>query len=277
MTAQPTVVYSAEAGHSGRAREAAVDLLRSATHAQLWISLALQDIAARYRGSILGPWWITLTMAALISGMSILYSQLMNLSLEQYVPWMSCGIVLWGFINSTIAEGCESFAAAAPIIRQTSLPIFTFVLRTVLRNLLVLSHNLIIVAAVAVLFGFWTKIRPFDLAFGAVIVLANLLWVVTLAALASARFRDVPQIVIAVLQVALFITPVFWRPDQLHGRPAILVFNPFFHLIELIRAPLLGSPHTPHAFTIGLGMAIAGWAIAFPVFAFNRRRLVHYL
>ncbi|PMY13615.1 ABC transporter permease, partial [Pseudomonas sp. FW305-BF8] len=69
-------------------------------------------------------------MGALIGGMSLLYAQLMHLSLQAYVPWMSCGIVLWGFISGTITEGCESFASAASIIRQTSLPLFTFVFRT---------------------------------------------------------------------------------------------------------------------------------------------------
>jgi len=271
---QPTVVYSAES--TGGVGEAALDIGRAVKGVQLWASLAFQDIAARYRGSLLGPWWITLTMAALITGMSLLYSQLMHLSLQQYVPWMSCGIVLWGFINSTITEGCESFFAAAPIIRQTSLPLFTFVLRTVVRNVLVLGHNLLIIAAVAVIFHFWREIRPLELLLGAVVVLLNLTWIVTLIALASARFRDVPQIVIAAMQVALFITPVFWRPDQLPGRPVILVFNPFYHLIEVLRAPLVGATAS-HALAVTLAMAAVGWIVAFAAFVKVRRRLVHYL
>lgn len=272
---EPRVVYAAAGG--GRWREGLQDLARSIRRGQLWSALALQDIAARYRGSILGPWWITLTMAALIAGMSLLYARLMHLSLDQYVPMMTCGIVLWGFINSTITEGCDSFSGAAPIIKQSALPLFTFVLRTAARNLLVLAHNLIIVAAVAVMFGFWRQIRPLDLAFGTVVLLANLLWIVLLVALASARFRDVPQIVAAGLQVAFFITPVFWRPDQLPGRPVILVFNPFYHLLELVRSPLLGTPHPLHVRSIGVLMALAGWGVVFPMFARNRRRLVHYL
>lgn len=275
--AQPYVVYSAEAGRAGRVKEAAADIYRSVRQTQLWSSLALQDIAARYRGSILGPWWITLTMGALITGMSLLYSQLMHLSLEEYVPFMSCGIVIWGFINACVAEGCDSFSGAAPIIKQTALPLFTFVMRTLARNLLVLGHNLIIIASVAVIFGFWREVRPLELLGGTAILGLNLLWIITLAALASARFRDVPQIVVAVLQVALFITPVFWRPDQLKGRPMILVYNPFYHLMELVRAPLVGMPHSFHSWSIGLIMAAIGWGIAFPLFAYNRRRLVHYL
>ena len=270
-----TVIYAAKT--RGGLRDAGLDIVGALSRGQLWISLAIQDVAARYRGSILGPWWITLTMGALIGGMSVLYSKLMHLSLHQYVPWMSCGIVLWGFISATVTEGCESFTTAAPIIRQTSLPLFTFVLRSLARNLLVLAHNLVIVAIVAVVFHFWNNIRPAELLLGMVLLVLNLGWIVTVAALASARFRDVPQIVVAVMQVALFITPVFWRPDQLAGRPMILTYNPFFHLIEVVRAPLVGAPASPHALGVCSTLAIAGWVLAFFVFSATRRRLVHYL
>jgi ABC-type polysaccharide/polyol phosphate export permease len=273
--ALPHVIYSAEGGHL--TRYAGADLGRGLAAANLWSSLAIQDIAARYRGSILGPWWITLTMAALIGGMSLLYSRLMHLSLQAYVPWMSCGIVLWGFISSTVTEGCDTFTQAAPIIRQTSLPLFIFVLRTVARNTIVLAHNAIIIGVIAVLFGFWRSVQPLGLLLGLGLVLLNLSWIVLVAAVASARFRDVPQIFIAVMQVALFITPVFWRPDQLPNRPAILTFNPFYHLIEAVRAPLVGAAPPSQAFEVCAGLAAAGWALAFWVFALNRRRLVHYL
>lgn len=272
---QPTTVYSSSEG--GGLRDAGLDILSGLGRVQLWSSLAIQDVAARYRGSILGPWWITLTMGALIGGMSVLYSKLMHLSLEQYVPWMSCGIVLWGFMSATITEGCESFTTAAPIIRQTSLPLFTFVLRTLVRNLIVLAHNSVIVAIVAVVFAFWSHVRLGELLLGLALLVLNLSWVVTVAALASARFRDVPQIVVAVMQVALFITPVFWRPDQLAGRPMILIYNPFFHLIEVVRAPLVGAKASPGALAICAALAAAGWLAAFLLFSANRRRIVHYL
>lgn len=239
--------------------------------------MALHDIRMRYRGSILGPWWITLSMGFLIAGMSVLYASLMNLELKAYVPWLACGIVVWGLITSTLTEGCDAFIGGGPIIRQSATPIFTFVLRTLTRNLMVFGHNVVIVAVVAVIFGFWKDIRPFEVLLGLAAVLANLSWIVALIALASARFRDVPQIVASILQIALFLTPVFWHTEQLTGRPAILWLNPFYYLLEVIRAPLVGGATNTDAWAVVVLMALLGWLVMFPLFAAHRRRVVHYL
>ncbi len=216
-------------------------------------------------------------MGLLIAGMSVLYANLMSLSLKAYVPWLACGIVLWGLITTTLTEGCDAFVAGAQIIRQSATPIFTFVLRTLARNLIVFGHNLVIVVVVAVLFGFWREVRPLGLILGLLGVLANLSWIVTFVALASARFRDVPQIVASILQIALFLTPVFWHPEQLPNRPVILWLNPFYHLLEVVRAPLTGAVTSPGSWRFVNVMALLGWAFLFPLFAAHRRRVVHYL
>ena len=277
MTPEKTVVYSATTRNSQLLADGAKDIVAAFAQHHIWITMALHDIRMRYRGSILGPWWITLSMGFLIAGMSVLYASLMHLELKAYVPWLACGIVVWGLITSTLTEGCDAFIGGGPIIRQSATPIFTFVLRTLTRNLLVFGHNVVIVAVVAVIFGFWKDIRPFEVLLGLAAVLANLSWIVALIALASARFRDVPQIVASILQIALFLTPVFWHTEQLPGRPAILWLNPFYYLLEVIRAPLVGVATNTDAWAVVVLMALLGWLVMFPLFAAHRRRVVHYL
>ena len=216
-------------------------------------------------------------MGVLIAGMSVLYAKLMQLELKDYVPWLTCGIVLWGMMVSSLTEGCDAFIGSVQIIRQSAVPIFTFVLRVLARNILVLAHNFIIVIVVAALFGFWRISRPLEAAAGLGAVFLNLSWMVTLIALTSARFRDVPQIIAAALQIALFLTPVFWHTEQLPERPALLWLNPFYHLLEVVRAPLLGLPTSQDSWPTVIGMALVGWALVFPIFAMVRRRVVHYL
>jgi ABC-type polysaccharide/polyol phosphate export permease len=98
-----------------------------------------------------------------------------------------------------------------------------------------------------------------------------------LVAIASARFRDVPQIVVSVMQFAMFMTPVFWVPGRLGRAHAILVFNPFYHMLEAMRAPLLGAQADPHTYSLLALMAVVGWALTFTIFTRTRRRIVHYL
>src|SRR5262249_37328135 len=50
-----------------------------------WGALAMQDIRLRYRGSIIGPFWLTLSMAIMIGAMGFLYSKLFNQDMTTYL------------------------------------------------------------------------------------------------------------------------------------------------------------------------------------------------
>ena len=195
------------------------------------------------------------------------------------VPFfVALGIVFWGLISQTVIEGCESFVQASGMLSQTSLPMLTFVWRTVLRNLAALLHHLVIVVAVIAGFGLWrTMDLPLALA-GLGLVLANVSWMCLLTAIISARFRDIPQIVMSVMQFSMFMTPVFWQPGERVGlMDAVLTWNPFFHMLDAIRAPLMGVAPEASTFSVLVVMALAGWAVAFGLFTATRRRIVHYL
>jgi ABC-type polysaccharide/polyol phosphate export permease len=253
------------------------DLANSIQRIGLAWSLASHDIVARYRGSILGPFWITLSMGVMVAGIGLLNASLFKLPVHDFIPFVAAGIVFFGTVSGTITEGCEMFVQASGILSQTSLPMFTFVWRVVFRNLISLGHNLVIVAAVLIWFGFWRTANLPVAMIGLLFLVANAGWAAMLAGIASARFRDVPQIVISLLQFAIFFTPIFWTPIRLGEIRWVLAFNPFYYLIESVRAPLLGETVAPHTYGALALMALGGWAVTFVVFARIRRRIVHYL
>ncbi|MCA6312309.1 MAG: hypothetical protein IM632_02635, partial [Phenylobacterium sp.] len=109
------------------------DLSRSVKGLGLSWSLAWHDVVSRYRGSILGPFWITLSMAVMVLGIGFLYAELQKIPLATTLPFVALGIVFWGLISQTVIEGCESFVHASGMLSQTSLPMLTFIWRTVLR------------------------------------------------------------------------------------------------------------------------------------------------
>jgi ABC-type polysaccharide/polyol phosphate export permease len=250
--------------------------LRASRFGLAW-SLAWHDVVSRYRGSILGPFWITLSMGLMVLGIGFLYARLFSISLQQFMPFVAIGIVFFGTIAGVINEGCETFVNAASMLRQTSLPMFTFVWRTVFRNLINLGHHLVIIVAVLLIYGYWrTADVPLALV-GVALLIVNVSWISMLAGIASARFRDIPQIVVSVMQFAIFMTPVFWRPDRFGPNHAFLNLNPFYHMLDAVRGPLLGTPVQPISYLVLILMAVAGWALTFSVFAVTRRRIVHYL
>ncbi|WP_334163276.1 ABC transporter permease [Phenylobacterium sp.] len=253
------------------------DLKTSGERLGLAWSLAWHDVVSRYRGSILGPFWITLSMGLMVLGIGFLYSRLLSISLEELMPYVALGIVFFGVIAGVVNEGCDTFVQASGMLSQTSLPMFTFVWRTVLRNLINLAHHLVIVVAVLIWFGYWREANPLLALAGVIFLIVNVSWMSMLAGIVSARFRDIPQIVISVMQFAFFMTPVFWRPDRFGDQHIFLTLNPFYHMLEAIRAPLLGMPVSGLSYIVLSAMALLGWAVTFSVFAVTRRRIVHYL
>ena len=256
---------------------AARDLRNSFGRIGLAWSLAWHDVSSRYRGSILGPFWITLSMGLMTLGIGFLYANLFNIELNIFLPYVALGIVFFAVMTGTINEGCETFVQAAGMLSQTSLPMFTFVWRTVFRNLINLAHHMVIVVGVLVYFGYWRTANVPLALLGVVLMVLNASWLSMLVGIASARFRDIPQIVISVMQFALFMSPVFWRPSKFGDYKAFLDFNPFYHLLEAVRAPLLGAPVDGQSYVVLVAMGVGGWIVTFLIFARTRRRIVHYL
>jgi ABC-type polysaccharide/polyol phosphate export permease len=153
---------------------------------------------------------------------------------------------------------------------------FTFVWRTVFRNLIYLAHHLVIVVLVLGVYG-WREANAPAALLGLILMVANASWLSMMVGIASARFRDIPQIVGSVMQFAFLFTPVFWRPDSRASLRAVLDLNPFYHLLETVRAPLLGQAVDPQSYLVLVAMAVVGWALTFALFARTRRRIVHYL
>jgi ABC-type polysaccharide/polyol phosphate export permease len=259
--------------------ELAIDDLRNAV-LRAWIpaTMAWQDVRQRYRRSVLGPFWLTISMSVMILTLGFLYSSLFNLSINQYLPFLTLGLLFWTFISTVINEGCVCFIEAESMIRQMRMPFFTHVYRTILRNLIILAHNAVVYVAVQIYFHLPLSAYSLLVVPGLVMLLLNGIWVCLLLGMISARFRDVIPIVSSVVQIWFFITPVFWDPSSLAGRHVWLVdFNPIYALVETVRAPLLGQPLAASQWFLALGTTVVGCSVAFAFFTRFRARIPYWV
>jgi ABC-type polysaccharide/polyol phosphate export permease len=277
MTTPQHLLRSGRHGLKFEAGMAVADVVGAFRRINLAAQLAWYDVLARYRGSVLGPFWITLSMGAMVLGIGVLYARLFQFPLGDFLPFVAVSIVLWGTISSVINEGCDTFVAAGGILRQTALPMFIFPIRLLLRALINMAHHLVIIVLVLIWHGETAFVGVLLSLAGLLIVLTNIAWIGTLAGIISARFRDVPQIIGAGMQFSMFMTPVFWKPSQVGRGHALLEFNPFYYMFEVVRAPLLGEPMNPRSWPLLAVMALLGWIVTFAVFTGTRRRIVHYL
>jgi lipopolysaccharide transport system permease protein len=253
------------------------DFGESREKSYLWLRLGWFDVQQRFRRSVLGPLWITLTMGALIAGMGPLYASIFNLDLKSYLPYLALGIILWGFISTTTIESCNAFIAGAGVIRQTRLPLSSFVLRTVWRNLLVLAFNAVLILLVLLYAGVPPLARLMEAISGLAILTAAAIGGGLIIGIFCTRYRDMQQVIGSLLQVLMFLTPVFWRADQLPQRSILVDWNPAYYFLETVRAPLLGVDLPVRYYVIASAMAIALCLAGLLLFARYRLRIVYWL
>lgn len=241
--------------------------------------LGWQDVRQRYRRSALGPFWLTLSMGVMIATIGVVFGTIFKSPLTEFLPSLASGIIFWGFISTVVNEGCTSFIASDAIIRQLPIPLFVHVLRTAWRNMIILGHNLLILPIVFVAVGKSVHSIIFESIPGFALLLVNLLWMSLILGAACARFRDLSQIVASILQVVFYLTPIMWLPRTLPASASayLLDFNPVYHLLEVVRAPLLGQWPSAMNWAVAGGMAVAGWTVALIFYGRFRRRIAYWL
>ena len=265
-------------GERERLRAAALDFLHGLALWRVWAMLAAADIRGRYRRSKFGQLWLTLSMAVTVAALGTVYSALFGQDVAGYLPFVATGLVAWAFLAAIITEGAQTFVEAEGYIRNVALPKSLFVYRMLARNLIVFAHNALLVPIVALLFGVPLSAASFLFLPNLALVLLNGVWVGILLGTLCARFRDLPQIVASVVQIAFFMSPVIWKPEQLAGRmPLLTDWNPFSSFLALLRDPLLGRAPSGRDYLVALVVTAVGFALALPFFARFRPRIVYYL
>lgn len=265
--------------HNGSISVALKDIVAASRRYPLVGMLGWQDVRQRYRRSALGPFWLTISMGVMIGTIGVVFGQIFSAPMEEFLPFLAAGMILWSFMSSVITEGCTSFIGAEGIIKQLPIPLFVHILRMIWRNILILGHNIVILPLVFLAVGKPVSFSALISVPGFVLVAVNLAWVALILGVLCARYRDLPQIVTSVIQVFFYLTPIMWMPSLLPQRAALylLDLNPAFHLLEVVRAPMLGQLPSATNWLVSLALALVGWGVALAVYGRYKRRIAFWL
>jgi ABC-2 type transport system permease protein len=264
---------------------AVADLSDGWRQRQLWGHLGWQDIRQRYRRSVLGPIWISISMAVTAIALGVLYAGLFGNDLAVQLPYILVGFIVWAFISGCINEGAEVFIANEGLIKHLPSPLSVHVYRLVWRHSLFFLHNLVVYAVMLVVFPQplgWASLAAVP-AFAALIV--NGAWVALLFGIVTTRFRDLVPITQSVVQLMFFLTPIVWiyadllnSPNpEIASRARLAEFNPFLHFIEIIRQPMLGQDLVWRHWVVVLAITVVGWALALIVLRRFRSRVSYWV
>ncbi len=257
---------------------ALADMILGMASWRIWFSLAAGDIRQKYRGSILGPLWVTISMAAFTIGIGIVYANLFKIDVHAYLPHVAVGMVTWTLITGLVTDSCHALIGAEGYLRQMRLPQTVFVYRIIARNALILVHHVLIIVGVLLWFGI--AVSPVGVILSVLAALLLLVtgygWGLALACICL-RFRDVAQIVATIITGAFFVTPVLWKGSFLAEDHPVLVFNPFHYLVEIMRQPLTTGHSDPKHWMVAIGIALLGLVVGLLTFRIARPRITYWI
>lgn len=260
--ALPTRLF--DAADPRRRERALEDLGGGLARWRLAWALARSDITHRYRGSVLGPFWLTLSTAVMLGALGFLYAKLFRMDVTDYLPWLTVSLIVWNVLSQMVTDATVSLTGAEGVIRQMPLPYSVHALRVVMRNAVIAAHNLPLIGVVFVIFGVpvgWTALLAIP---GFLLIAAGGFAASIFLGMICARFRDIPPIIGSVMQIAFFVSAVIWKPEMVGHWEPFLPLNPVFAVMEAVRAPIMGSTGgiavwLAAVFWVGLTIALA-WA-----------------
>lgn len=260
-------------------QSAAKEILAQTAQFDRWGTLALMDISLRYRRTVIGPLWITLTLAATIVSVGTVYAALFKQDIAGFLPSFAIGLIVWTLIATTLQEGSNIFVASGHLIKAVPAPLIVHVLQMIARNVLIFAHHLLIIIMLYVLMPWPLHWNMLLVVPGFAILLVVLLGGSVALGMLCARYRDIGSAIVSGLQFIFFLTPVIWTEDTVRGTAFAWLTraNPFATLLDLVRRPLLSQPTNSEQWVLGTIYAIAVTVIALSCYAKYRRRVAYWL
>ncbi|MBS0648437.1 MAG: ABC transporter permease [Verrucomicrobia bacterium] len=253
------------------------DIKKALSQHPIWLHLGLLEVKQRYRRSVLGPWWISISMLIFVAVMGVIFSRIFAQDLARYITFFTSGFLLWSFVSTCINESTDIFRINSGFIKQINLPYNLYILKFLTKNISFLAHNFVVYLLVICFFKVnpgWVSLLAIP---GILLLIINMYWVSLFVALISTRFRDMVPIINSAVQIMFFITPISWMPKLLGESSIIVKLNPLVYLLDAARLPLQGIAPPPLTWIVDISIAILGLSLSFMAFNSVRSRIPFWI
>ena len=253
---------------------------------QLVALLVVRELKVRYKRSVFGLLWTMLNPLLLMIVYTVVFSTIMPVAQKNFSVFLLSALLPWLFFQTALVQGLNSVVANQDLIRKVRVPQAVFPLSVVGSNLVNLALS------VVPLFLLMLFLRqPFTRALlflpVGVLLLTCFTSGVTLAlATFTVFFRDVKHLAEVVLQMLMYLSPIFYDLRALGNSKAwwfrlfqtFLALNPLSYLIALIREPVYYG-RLPEAQTMGIaaGLSLFTLFVGYRIFQRLAPRHIHYL
>ncbi len=222
----------------------------------LIVVFAQQEIKAMYAQTYFGLLWSVIRPLITLAIFSVIFNYFLKVPTEKpYYVFAFAGMIAWNFFSLISNSASTAILAKQNLIRKMYFPKLILPLSKVLVASVDFAVSLVIIFSMMVyeggMFGIQTLSLPFFVLLNVLCGLAVALWMNSL----NIRFRDLHQIIPAIIGIAIWVTPVFYPTTIIPAGYDFFVYaNPMAGVIKGFRFALLGEAFPEWQYWIAMGI-----------------------
>lgn len=186
-----------------------------------------------------------------------------------YIYWMLGGMVVWFFISPCITNGCNAVFSKINVITKMKFPVSILPATVVLKELFNHFCLMIILMIIFLFGGYFPSIHWLELIYYLICAIIFSVSLSMTTSVLNMLARDTRKLVLALMRLLLYLTPILWSMDQLKHAPKIVILimkaNPIYYIVQGYRDCFFyhnGILFYSHSM-------IAFWVITLLLFAFG--------
>jgi len=238
---------------------------------------SIEDLKDRYHRTIIGPLWIAASFAAFIGVKFYIFSALNDSEWTYFASYLTIGYMVWVLLQTAFVDGAMSLIQARGWILGLRCNYSTFILQALFRSVLTMLITAVVAYSVSfLLYPYSLQALLWSLT-GVMAIIPLVLCVQIILALSCVFARDILQLVQATMRIMFFVTPIIWMPSMLGDKADVIQFNPFTHLIAVVREPLLGEPFPELSWLVLLGLTITALVLVMILYPLCYHRISKHI
>ena len=240
--------------------------------------LSYIDNKLKYRRTLLGPLWNSLAQLITIILLSIVWSKIFKMELNDYLPRLYVGMTCFGLATYyTSAATSIVFGQYSAYFQNLNVNLSVLYGRFMSTSIINYLHAIPIYILIFLVFDKSLDIKSLFFFLGLTLVFLNGIWMSFVISCLCARFRDLAPLIESIMAAAGLITPILWDKSLLGDNAYMVYFNPFTSFVESMRDPLLGYPINYNVYLYLLIFLIVGNIITYFFYKYKRKILPFWI
>lgn len=251
----------------------------------LWL-LVRQDLALRYRRTVLGFFWSLLSPVATMAILAIVFHFVIRIDMASYAVFLLASMLPWSFFAITLTESSVSILHKHDLVTRQPFPKLVLPLATAGSNLVnFLLSFAVLVGLVGPQLGVMPSWAWVYLPLGFVCVFAFTVGLAAVAAVSTVYLRDVQQIVTVVLPAWMYATPILYPLELPNGQDIVpeafhpyFKLNPIYAILQLFVRPIYwGTAPDASDITAAVSISVLVLVSGLAIFWWKEDELVFHL